>query len=257
MKHTGSNCGIIYVATGAKYLAEAVHSIRSVKQVSPTIPVAVVSDAAFPCNLVDIHLHLSNPRYSFIDKILALRQTPFEKTLFLDTDTFALEPLDEVFQLLDRFDFAAAAEPARYLYRINGVPSAFPELNSGVILYKKNEVVLQTIQRWHDLYEDEIAEKISTGIRPWHDQLSFTRAIYGSDLSFFLMPPEFNARILMPQAVSGHIRIAHCRLKQPDHYDATLSRLNKIVGPRIINPNPRRIPEIVRRTLFLFRILER
>ena len=132
-----------------------------------------------------------------------------------------------MFDLLDRFDIAAAAEPARYLYPIAEVPNAFPELNSGVILYKKRKIVLDVIKRWDRLYSDEIAHKTSLGVRPWHDQLSFTRAVYDSNLSFFLLPPEFNARVLMPQAVSGPIRIAHCRLKRPDRYEADLSSLNK------------------------------
>jgi hypothetical protein len=250
-------CGIIYVATGAKYLAEAEHSVRSVKRVSPKIPVAIVSDCAPSRNLFDLYFDLPNPKFSFIDKIIALTRSPFDKTLFLDTDTFAIEPLDEMFDLLNRFDMAAAAEPARYLYPIAEVPTAFPELNSGVILYRKKDAVLKVIQRWNQIYSDEIVEKISTGVRPWHDQIAFTRAVYSSNLSFFLLPPEFNARVVMPQAVSGPIRIAHCRLRRPDRYEADLGRLNQSISPRNINPNPRRIPEIVWRTLLLFLMLQR
>jgi hypothetical protein len=252
-----TGCGIIYVATGSKYLAEAEHSARSVKRVSPNVPVAIISDALPSCNLFDVRLNVPNPEYSFLDKIIALTRTPFEKTLFLDTDTFAIEPLDEIFELLDRFDIAAAAEPARYLYPIAGVSTAFPELNTGVLLYRRSRAVLELIRQWDELYRDEIASKLAAGVRPWHDQLSFTRAIYGSKLSFFMLPPEFNARVLMPQTVSGPIRIAHCRLKRPDRYEADLGKLNKSIDPRNINPNPRRIPEIVRRTLSLFLMLQR
>ena len=84
-----------------------------------------------------------------------------------------------------------------------------------------------------------------------------SRAIYRSKLSFFMLPPEFNARVLMPQAVSGPIRIAHCRLKRPDRYEADLGKLNQSINPRNINPNFKRIPELVRRTLSLFLILQR
>jgi hypothetical protein len=250
-------CGIVYVATGSRYLAEAEHSARSVRQVSPNVPIAIISDGVPSCNLFDLRIDLPNPEYSFLDKIIALTRTPFEKTLFLDTDTFAIEPLDEIFELLDRFEMAAAAEPARYLYQIAGVPAAFPELNTGVILYRKSESVLEVIRQWDEMYRDEISKKVSAGVRPWHDQLSFTRAIFGSKLGFFMLPPEFNARVLMPQAVSGPIRIAHCRLKDPDGYQANLAKLNKSISPRNINPNPRRIPEIAWRTLLLFLILKR
>lgn len=252
-----TKCGIVYIATGRKYLAEAEYSARSVRRVSPRVPIAIFSDGSPPSSLFDIRLTLAQPEYSFVDKINALTRTPFDKTLFLDTDTFAMEPVEEMFELLERFDIAAAAEPARYLYQIAGVPVAFPELNSGVLLYKKNNDVFEVIRQWDKMYRDEIASKISVGILPWHDQLSFTRALYGSKLSFFLLPPEFNARVLMPQAISGPIRIAHCRLKRPDRYEVDLGKLNKAIHPRNINPNPSRIPGLLRDTLSLFLMLQR
>jgi hypothetical protein len=250
-------CGILYVATGQKYLDEAEHSARSVRLVSPELPLAIVSDCAPSEQLFDVRLRMTRPEYSFIDKISALALTPFEKTLFLDTDTFAMRPLANIFELLQRFEMAAAAEPARYLYEIEGVPSAFPELNTGVLLYTRNNAVLNLITYWEQLYRNEIASKLAAGVRPWHDQLSFTRAIYGSKICFFMLPPEFNARVLMPQMVSGPITICHCRLKRPDGYLKQLGSLNESIEPRNINPNPRRIPEIVVRTFALFFTLKR
>lgn len=249
--------GILYVATGTRYLAEAEWSARSVRRVSPKIPLAIVSDCSPSDNLFDVRMHLPNPTFSFQDKIIPLIKTPFEQTLFLDTDTFAIKPVDEIFELLVRFDICAAADPGRYLYPIAGVSDAFPELNTGVVLYKRNDEVLALIRQWDEMYRNETALRISGGMGPLGDQISFTRAIYNSKLSFFMMPPEFNARVLMPEGVSGPIRIAHCRLKNPERYEATLGKLNESVSPRNINPNPRRIPEIVRRTFSLFFALQR
>jgi hypothetical protein len=250
-------CGILYVATGEKFLDEAEHSARSVRRVSPELPLAIVSDCVPSEELFDIRLRITSPEYSFIDKIGALALTPFEKTLFLDTDTFAMRPLANIFELLQRFEIAAAAEPGRYLYEIEGVSSAFPELNTGVLLYRRNNAVLDLIAAWERAYRDEIASKLVAGVRPWHDQLSFTRAIYSSNICFLMLPPEFNARVLMPQMVSGPIRICHCRLKRPDRYQEELGKLNESINPRNINPNPKRIPEIVVRTFSLFLSLKR
>ena len=72
------------------------------------IALATISDRLPSCSLFDVRRNLPNPEYSFLDKIIALSRTPFEKTLFLDTDTFVIEPLDEIFELLERFDMAAA-----------------------------------------------------------------------------------------------------------------------------------------------------
>jgi hypothetical protein len=75
-------CGILYVATGQKYLDEAEHSARSVRLVSPELLLAIVSDCAPSEELFDVRLRTTRPEYSFIDKIGALARTPFEKTLF-------------------------------------------------------------------------------------------------------------------------------------------------------------------------------
>src|SRR4051794_36940264 len=91
-------CGILYVATGQNYLDEAEHSARSVRRVSPELPLAIVSDCVPSQELFDVHLQITRPEYSFIDKIGALALSPFEKTLFLDTDTFAMGPLANIFE---------------------------------------------------------------------------------------------------------------------------------------------------------------
>ena len=79
MTRNMTGCGIIYVATGAKYLAEAEHSARSVRRMSPKIPIAIISDRLPSCSLFDVRLNLPNPEYSFLDKIIALSRTPFER----------------------------------------------------------------------------------------------------------------------------------------------------------------------------------
>lgn len=245
--------GILYVATGSKHLAEAEHSARSVKRVSPEIPIAIVSDLPSTCASFDVSLSFEKPERSFFDKVKALDRSPFGRTLFLDTDTFAMEPLEELFELLDRFDIAAAAEPVRYLYSMTGVPTAFPELNSGVILYKKNDAVAKLLTQWNNFYENERA---AIGIHSWPNQPSFTRAVYCSEADFLLLPPEFNARIMVPQAFSGRIRIAHSRLKRPEFYAKDLAGLNENIAPRVVTPSLKSTIEILRNSLTLSKVIE-
>ncbi|TWI60259.1 hypothetical protein IQ16_07757 [Bradyrhizobium huanghuaihaiense] len=246
--------GILYVATGSKHLAEAEHSAKSVKRVSPEIPIAIVSDSPSTCGSFDVGLSFENPERSLFDKVSALSRSPFSRTLFLDTDTFAMEPLEELFELLDRFDIAAAAEPVRYLYSMTGVPTAFPELNSGVILYKRNDAVDKLLTQWDNFYKNERA---SIGIHSWPNQPSFTRAVYNSEASFLLLPPEFNARIMVPQAFSGRIRIVHSRLKRPEFYAKALAELNENIAPRTSNPSPTTTLQILRKSLRLSKVIER
>src|SRR5687768_14789745 len=106
-----TGAGILYVATGRRYAAEAAHSLASVAAQMPGFPVAVATDlpGLFPAARV---IPIEQPRRSFVDKIVGMLATPFADTLFLDTDTFLLRSVDHLFALLERFDVAAALEPA-------------------------------------------------------------------------------------------------------------------------------------------------
>ena len=113
------SCGVLYIATGASYLEEARRSAQSVKKHSPTLSIGVVTDQSIqPDADFDMVLDVSantvleehQERYLTQDtvpysrKILPLFQSPFQKTIFLDSDTFVAAPLDELFTLLDHFD---------------------------------------------------------------------------------------------------------------------------------------------------------
>src|SRR5690242_3546914 len=128
--------GILYAATGKKFLAEAEISAKSVKQAMSDTKIALASDCESNSNCFDIHIKINRPEYSFIDKILALKETPFDKTLYLDSDTFVISDVRGLFDLLDRFEMAASFEPARFLSKVDSVPTCFSEINTGVILYK-------------------------------------------------------------------------------------------------------------------------
>jgi hypothetical protein len=242
---------------GRKFVEEAEASAASVKAVMPDCPIGLVSESGSTSKDFDIQLEIKDAAYSFIDKILAMKDTPFEATLYLDTDTFVLGQMNSLFDLLDRFDMAAAFEPARFLYSIDGVPNSFPELNTGVILFNSRPLIFQSIDEWHRLYSEEIEAVKLIGRKPWHDQLAFTRMVFESKLSFFVLPPEYNARILFPQQVSGEVKIVHSRIRYPRHYYSQLAFINMPSVPRVFNPNPRRVPEYLAGTAKLFRRLSR
>jgi len=250
--------GVLYAATGRKFVAEAELSAASVKAIMPELPIALVSDCGSTSRDFDTHVEIKDAAYSFIDKILAMKATPFDRTLYLDTDTFMLGQVHSLFDLLDRFDLAAAFEPARFLYAIIGVPNSFPELNTGVILYKSCPLIFEAIDEWHRLYKEEIEAMRLVDKKAWHDQLAFTRMVFGSKLAFFVLPPEYNARILLPQQLSGEVKIVHSRIRNPASYCSQLAFVNvSSANARVFNPNPKRIAEYLVTTFKLFRRLNR
>jgi hypothetical protein len=80
--------GVLYVATSDEFIEEANSSARSVREVMPDVSIAIVSDRDVKSNVYDFCIKLDSPEYGFGDKILAMKQTPFEKTLYLDADTY-------------------------------------------------------------------------------------------------------------------------------------------------------------------------
>ena len=81
--------GIVYVATGAAYIKEAIFS-ASITRKHTSNPIYLITDNPDYPDLVEscfskIIQHPS-PKYSYRDKISALVSLEFDYTLFLDTD---------------------------------------------------------------------------------------------------------------------------------------------------------------------------
>jgi len=223
--------GILYVATGERFLAEACRSAARVRELMPGISIVIASDRSPPKDLFDHHLGIANPQFNFSDKIGPLLSTPFERTVFLDTDTWLCEPVPEMFSILDRHDVAMAHAPMRFT-AASTVPSTFPECNSGVIAYHLNDRTRSLFGLWEKLYQERLT---STGVID--DQPSLRDALWQSDASFATLPPEYNFRFIMPAfAGRGSIKILHGR---HPNYEALSAILNKSGSPRVFIPRLR------------------
>jgi hypothetical protein len=200
--------GVLYIATGRRHLGEMLVSARSVRRHLPGVPIVLYTDQAdLPAGVFDEVRRLDQPRHSFIDKIAPLCETPFERTLFLDTDTLVCAPIFDVFEILDRADVALAHAPYRH-DRPFVTPNCFPELNTGVLAYRRTPEMIAMFRDWLRLYEKEVAE---TG-RMDSDQPAFREALYRAPISFSVLPPEYNLRTVMPAAVGRcAVRIIHGR----------------------------------------------
>ncbi len=200
--------GVLYVATGRRHLGEMLASAESVRRQMGSLPIVLHTDQQnFSADVFSEIRWIEKPRHSFIDKIAPLRDTPFERTLFLDSDTYVCAPITDLFDVLDRFELALAHAPLRH-DRHFVTPNCFPELNTGVMAYRKTPAVDALLADWLRIYEKEIAE---TG-KMDSDQPAFREALYRSDVRFTIIPSEYNLRTVMPAAVGRcAVRIIHGR----------------------------------------------
>jgi hypothetical protein len=240
---------VVYVATGERHVREAAASLASLRRHEPQLPVAMFVDQAGRPRLgnwgvsastgkapIEI-LDLPQPTYSWADKPLALArdQAPDEEVLFLDSDTRICGPIGEIFDLLEAFDLAAAHAPVRLDRRqppslAARVPAAFPELNTGVLAFRRTAAVVRLLDRWRRLHLD-VLHSVQGGTVG--DQATFRVALYESDVRFAVLPPEYNCRFTFPTYVHGPVRILHGR--SPD-LERIERELNAISGARVFVP---------------------
>ena len=232
--------GVVFIATGEKFVAEALISVRSVKNIMPELSISLFTDledlVTSPPDGVDSVFYLKEVTKSCLDKMYPLVDTPYEKTLFLDTDTYLCERVDALFDVLDKYDIAAAHPPYRVQYEIPGIPECFPEPNTGVIVFKKNDAALDVLKQWPEEYKKQIASEC----KPHHDQHSFRAALYASNARFLVLPHEYNFRSIGPNFAGkgSKVKIIHGRHAS---FEKVAARLNANIDYRVFLTNPFRV----------------
>ncbi len=184
------SAGVIYVATGAGYVDLAVQSARSLRLTNPGIAADLFTDNpdATGLELFDrVHrVPVVHPRA----KIECMALSRFDRTLFLDADTLVAGDLGDLWGILDRFDLAMAHDVRRASELIREglmvtTPYAFPQLNSGVVLYRRSAAMARFLADWLSRFH-------ASGLS--RDQIVLKDVLWQSDMRFYVLPPEFNLR---------------------------------------------------------------
>jgi len=184
-----NSMGVVYIATGDKYVRAAVKSAESVKKHCNNIKIHLFSDFRNFCHeSIDGFTIIEQPHRR--SKVDYLSKTPFERTLYLDSDTRVVDNIEDIFKLLDNFDIALAHahlrnSPATLEQWKTNIPYSFPQLNGGVILFRMNMKVETLLKHWREAYHTAGFKK---------DQTTLRELIWNSDLRLSILPPEYNIR---------------------------------------------------------------
>lgn len=232
------NKGVLYIATGEEFVKEAEVSARSVSSVMSNIPIAIATDVE-PSFDFDHIINIPDPHHGFQDKISNLNRSPFDQTLYLDTDIYMNSDVSELFEVLSKFDLGLAYNHNRQAYDPPEVPNSFPEYNTGVIVYENNEEFRQFTETWEKNHA-EILSKVKT-----HDQPSFRKTLFDSNLRIATLTPEYNCMVRYPGHIKNDVKIAHSRLLDiqtpgaPKSVNVTeaIKILNKYKGHRLYIPD--------------------
>ncbi len=209
--------GVLFVAIGADYLDLARDAAASVRASNPALPIDLFTDQPHaPGDPFDrVRPAAGDPKAA---KIASLAASRFERTLFLDCDTRVVRAVDEVFRILDRFDLALAHDVRRASGLIRSgwrveTPYAFPQHNSGVLLYRRSPAMSAFLKAWLAAFREAGADR---------DQVTLRDLLWSSDLRYYVLPPEFNLRRMtmldawepldaIPTIFHSHIFLQHLR----------------------------------------------
>ncbi len=227
--------GIIFIAIGENWHQEAILAASKVKQYMPGIHITVFTDHFISSPVFD-EVRVAQPHSNpLLTKTLWLSQSPYEQTLFLDTDIHLCDNIDDIFMLLERFDLAVPHAP----YRLSNmglsiplpdfltldVPSCFPGMNTGMILFKRSQKVQAFFNNWGEYHL-----KLCTISPKAPNQPAFRTALYHSDLRFAIIPEEYHCRFIYPFKVCGKVKALHGR---HPNINLVIERINQKQLPRV------------------------
>lgn len=236
--------GFVYVATGAGYLAEALHSAATLRFHHPSACICLITDSP-PAELgpfTEIRRPEGAVERRPIDKLLAY-EAPYDKIVFIDTDTHILGDITSLFDLLERFDLALLQDVNRgWDYELDDVPVAFSEFNTGVIAFRKTPAVAAFFGDWHKNYV-----RIRAELNLVNDQPSFRRTLFNSSLRVAPIPSEFHFLGDFPNSTLWKVRLIHGR----GNYARIERHINETLGLRAYVPELGVIPGYLGRVRLL------
>lgn len=206
-------CGAIYVAIGERCAREAEESLASLRKTNPGVKAMLltdvdVADAAKWDKLeVDPSLNIQTQNSKSCKGKLNMDRAPWDRCLYLDSDTLVVGDLGPGFALLDRFEFAAEQLAGGHHYQVPGLPKTFPEISGGVFFWRPTDKVKAFFERWREYYDKyDQAHEVKT-----FDQKSMRIAMWHSDVNFGRLPSTFNLMPYSPRLLECEVVILHGR----------------------------------------------
>ncbi len=205
--------GVIYTAWGHDHVDVARRSAASVKRTNPDLGTAIWCKEGDDTSGFDQAFII--PKEMKRPKVEALADSPYDETLYLDNDTIVRDDLGSMFDLLQKYEMCGAQvilwHRPRHQKKVNlDLPESFPEINAGVLLYRKTDRVLAFLKDWTDTF-------LASGLKI--DQPSFREVLWRSDIAFYVLPTQFNKRVFEASELiwsdQPRPRILHLEILRP------------------------------------------
>ena len=196
--------GVIFCAGGkVKYIDEARFAARSVKKHMPSLPIALFSDQPVRKGS-EFDLVFESHDYDHPQKLKmhGMLHSPFERTLYLDSDTQTEGDFSELFAFLDFYDIGIT-----HRVKCQWPPNSTPVfidyvdeecIQGGFLLFRKSKTSKAFIEDWAHEFFQTPGHLIRPGTE-YGDQVVMNRVFQrhreNPDLKALLLPNKvYNAR---------------------------------------------------------------
>jgi hypothetical protein len=231
--------GAVYIITqDQRYVDLLLTSAASLKRAMPDLPITVFSQFSVESAHFDKVIRVQPSKDGFYDKTKLIRESPYDRTLFVDADIYVTESFPELFPLLDHFDCAATHE--EYVntdwhnrYPRTDIPASFPEFNTGILLLRRSIQMDRVLDNWCDLYRKFLEEKPD---QPINDQPFFRAAIYYSEARVATLTREYNCKFRGQGYLNGRVKLLHGHVNfrfDPTQLSQVMGTLNASSRPRV------------------------
>lgn len=218
--------GILYLAFGQKYRNLVHRSASRVAEFGDWPICVITNENDFPDESLYDEIKVRDPDADWQNtefgediKSTYFPESPYDKTLFLDADTYVVDgsAIEELFEPLEQYDVVATHDTARTGEQGFGFiddgppdfptpteesPDSFPWLNIGVISFRKSDELSRFFEEWNERFHEQ--NEIIKGV---NDQSSFADVLYESDLTHAVLPPEYNHHVPYPHVHVGPVKI--------------------------------------------------
>jgi hypothetical protein len=256
------NKGFLYIACGSEYTQMATISACSVRQHIPDAHITYftakdeeVPDGVFNhIERVDMQKQPSVMK-GFHGKIENIHNSPYKKTLFLDSDTYVCEDITNSFRMLDYFDIAMCQAPGERPARqpispYEAIDGLIP-YNCGVMFFKKNKRTEMLFHNWRKKYWSQTPGRNEYKKKPrWREQHPFIQAYMATpNVQIHHLNSVYNVRRHSHLTLKGNVKILHGRhghtigkrLYTKEDFEAWKTLLNVTDEMRLWNPTTKSV----------------
>lgn len=234
--------GVVYACSDVRWFEETVLSAMSVAKLMPRLarefygPQELINSVSIPPNTFTKIVALKSVTVDHRPRFESFLMTDLDVALFLDGDTMLIEPIPEIFGILEHFDIGLTIAPQLHapsaiekgLHEVlPKVSFALPEYNGGFILARVDDRFRTFIKNWLGLFERSLAHGIGL------DQPSLRIAVATSDLRVAVLPNNYNFRANTRQSVVGMVKVLHAHANLPE----IAKFINQKLGFRFYQPS--------------------